>query len=196
VIGRVVVGSKNADKIAEIEAVLVPMGVEIVRGLTWSDVDETQPTLEGNAILKATAVLDATGVPAIADDTGLEVHALGGAPGVITARYAGQDATYEDHVSELLADMRNVGDDRRATFRTVMVLARPDAKPLVAHGRLDGRIATSRRGEDGFGYDPVFEIDGVTLAEMGVERKNRISHRARAIAGLVDLIEAAERAGA
>ena len=188
-IERVVVASKNADKVAEIEAVLVSTGavVEVVRGLDWPDVEETEVTLEGNAMLKARAVVEATGLPAMADDTGLEVIALAGEPGVHTARYAGDDATYDDNVEKLLRELGGV-QDRRARFRSAMVLARPDGTPLVAEGHLNGTITTERRGSGGFGYDPVFEVDGTTLAEMGVEEKNRISHRAMAIHALAALI--------
>lgn len=182
---RVVVASQNPDKVAEIEAVLGEMGLvgEIVRGLTWPEVVEDAPTLEGNAVLKARAVLAATGLPAIADDTGLEVDALGGAPGVYTARFSGPGATYESNVTALLAAMDEV-EDRAATFRTVMALVTPDGDEVVAEGRLDGAITTERRGESGFGYDPVFEVDGRTLAEIGETEKNAMSHRARAIRAL------------
>lgn len=182
---RVVVASQNPDKVAEIEAVLGEMGLvgEIVRGLTWPEVVEDAPTLEGNAVLKARAVLAATGLPAIADDTGLEVDALGGAPGVYTARFSGPGATYESNVTALLAAMDEV-EDRAATFRTVMALVTPDGDEVIAEGRLDGAITTERRGEFGFGYDPVFEVDGRTLAEIGETEKNAMSHRARAIRAL------------
>lgn len=182
---RVVVGSQNPDKVAEIEAVLGATGLvgEIVRGLTWPDVIEDAPTLEGNALLKARAVLAATGLPAIADDTGLEVDALGGAPGVYTARFSGPEATYESNVDALLAALEGV-DDRAATFRTVMALVTPDRDDVIAEGALAGTIAAARRGDRGFGYDPVFEVDGRTLAEIGETEKNLISHRAAAIRAL------------
>ncbi len=191
-IERLVVASKNRDKIAEMEAVLVAAGAvgEIVRGLDWPDVDETGDTLEENAILKALAVCDATGYPSIADDTGLEVAALGGLPGVNTARYAGPDASYADNVDKLLREMSGV-EERSATFRTVIALAWPSRGRLqLAEGVLDGRIAQSRRGEGGFGYDPVFEVDDRTLAEIGIAEKNRISHRAKAIQALLDSLTA------
>ncbi len=193
-IERLVVASKNPDKIAEIEAVLVSSGVvgEIVRGLHWPDVEETELTLEGNAMLKAVAVVDATGLPAVADDTGLEVVALDGEPGVFSARYAGEDASYADNVERLLRELEGVGD-RRARFRTAMVLARPHGSPILADGHIDGVITIQPRGGGGFGYDPVFEVDGVTFSEMGVETKNSISHRARAIRALVEAIRAASQ---
>lgn len=191
-LSQVVVASKNPDKIAEIEEILRTGDVagEIVRGLEWDDIPETEPTLEGNALLKARAVAAATGLPAIADDTGLEVEALGGAPGVRTARYAGPDASYEDNVTALLSALDGV-DDRRARFRTVMALVTPDGTELIAEGEIVGSIASSPRGESGFGYDPVFEVDGRTLAEMPTAEKHAISHRGRAIRSLVTEIRGA-----
>ncbi len=182
---RLVVASKNPDKIAEIEAVLamLPAPVEVLRGLTWPEVEETEATLSGNALLKARAVRHATGEAALADDTGLEVAALGGAPGVHTARYAGPAATYADNVAKLLEELGGV-EDRRAEFRTAVALVSRDGDELVVEGSLSGRITDAPRGERGFGYDPVFEVDGRTLAEMSDLEKNRVSHRARALRAL------------
>ena len=189
-IPRLVVASKNPDKITEIEEVLGETGltVEIVRGLDWPEVEETGKTLEENALLKARAVVEATGLPVIADDTGLEVSALGGAPGVHTARFAGEGARYEDNVAKLV-EVLGEEADRSATFRTVVVLAFPDGAEIVAEGSLDGVIATYPRGAGGFGYDPVFEVEGTTLAEMSVDDKNRLSHRARAIRALAGSLD-------
>jgi XTP/dITP diphosphohydrolase len=188
-IERLVVASKNEDKLLEIEAVLLGLGLvrEIVAGLDWPDVEETEPTLEGNALLKARAVSDATGLPALADDTGLEVDALGGAPGVRSARFAGEDATYADNVEHLLASLKNV-TDRTARFRTVMALVIPGQEEIVAEGVLDGHIIDSPRGDSGFGYDPVFDIDGRTLAEFSGSEKNAVSHRARALRALAEIL--------
>jgi XTP/dITP diphosphohydrolase len=184
-IPRLVVASKNPDKILEIEEVLGETGLaaEIVRGLDWPDIDETGETLEDNALLKARAVMEAVGLPSVADDTGLEVAALGGRPGVRTARYAGEDATYADNVRLLLEEMEGVVD-RRAWFRTAVALVMPDNSEVVADGALEGVIARSPRGSDGFGYDPVFEVQGKTLSEMGFAEKNKLSHRARALRSL------------
>jgi XTP/dITP diphosphohydrolase len=189
VIPRLVVASKNQDKIEEIEAVLGEVGLveEIVRGMGWPDVEETGSTLEENALLKAKAVMRAVGLPVIADDTGLEVAALGGLPGVETARYAGPDATYSDNVQRLLSEMDGVAD-RRARFRTVVALVMPDDAELVVEGVLDGAIAKTPRGSGGFGYDPVFEVEGRTLSEMGVDMKNTLSHRARALRAMVEIL--------
>ncbi len=184
-IPRLVIASKNPDKIREIEDVLEQMGFarEIVRGLDWPDVEETGETLEENALIKARAVVEATGLTSIADDTGLEVEALGGEPGVHTARFAGADATYDDNVTRMLEVMEGVGD-RVARFRTVVALVFPDGVEILAEGSVDGVITETRRGRSGFGYDPVFEVNGRTLAEMRVGEKNELSHRARAIRAL------------
>ncbi len=190
-IERLVVASKNRDKIAEMESVLVGTGLvgEIVRGLEWPDVDETEGTLEGNALLKAHAVFAATGLPSVADDTGLELAALGGEPGVFTARYAGPDATYDDNVQKLLDELTGHAD-RTAVFRTAIALVAPGTEPVVVEGHIVGRIAEERRGSGGFGYDPVFEVDGLTFSEMGTARKNELSHRARAIRALAEVLRA------
>lgn len=184
-IHRAVVASKNPDKIAEMEHLLVTTGVigEIVTGLDWPDVVEDAPTLEGNARLKARAVAESTGLVAIADDTGLEVDALGGAPGVHTARFAGPDATYESNVTALLAALENA-ENRTARFRTVVIAMLADGSEVVAEDVLQGEITRHPRGSGGFGYDPVFAVGPRTLAEMTTDQKNLISHRARAIHAL------------
>ena len=186
-IPRLVVASKNPDKVAEIEQVLAETDLvdEIVRGLDWPDVEETGGTLEANALLKARAVVEATGLPGLADDTGLEVDALDGVPGIHTARFAGEGARYEDNVARLIEVMRSQ-TDRSARFRTVVSLAFPDGVEVTAEGSLVGEITDAPRGERGFGYDPVFEVDGRTLAEMSLDEKNELSHRARAIRALVE----------
>jgi len=184
-IERAVVASKNRDKAAEMETLLLREGVagEIAAGLDWPEVIEDQPTLQGNALLKAAAAAQATGLPAVADDTGLEVEALGGAPGVYTARFAGPGADYRDNMEALLGALRGV-EERTARFRTVAAVIFPDGSRAVAEGELRGAIARAPRGEGGFGYDPIFEVERRTLAELGEEEKNRISHRARAVAAL------------
>lgn len=184
-IPRLVIASKNPDKITEIEDVLSSMGLveEIVRDLDWADIEETGETLEQNALLKARGVVEATGLPVIADDTGLEVEALDGAPGVHTARFAGAGARYEDNVAKMI-EVMNGRSNRSARFRTVAALVFPDGVEIVADGTVDGLITEAPRGTRGFGYDPVFEVDGRTLAEMSAEEKNELSHRARALRAL------------
>jgi len=185
VIARLVVASKNPDKITEIEHVIGPLEIagEIVRDLDWPDVEETGATLEDNALLKARAVSAVVGLPSVADDTGLEVAALGGRPGVNTARFAGMSASYAQNVALLLEEMDGISD-RRARFRTVVALVFPDGIEVVAEGAVDGVITFERRGDRGFGYDPVFEVEGRTLAEMSLAEKNDLSHRARALRAL------------
>lgn len=188
-IPRLVLGTKNSGKRAEMTELVerLRLAAEIVGGLDWEDVDETGSTLLENALLKGRAVGEATGLPVLADDTGLEVAALNGAPGLHSARFAGENATFDDNVAKLLNGLKGAGD-RSARFVTVVALVMPDGEYVTAEGVLAGEISRSGRGEGGFGYDPVFEVDGVTLAEMGPEAKNRLSHRARAIENLASLI--------
>lgn len=190
-IPRLVVASKNPDKLAEIEEVLADTRLtgEIVRGLDWPDVEETGATLEENALLKARVVVEATGLPVLADDTGLEVAALDGAPGVKTARFAGEEARYEDNVAKLIETMKGQVD-RAARFRTVVALAFPDGVEITAEGSVEGVITERPRGQRGFGYDPVFAVGGRTLSEMSAEEKNQLSHRARAIQALAESVGA------
>lgn len=185
-IPRLVIASRNDDKVSEIESVLTHAGVadSVVRGLDWPEVEETGATLEENALLKARVVADVTGLPALSDDTGLEVTALGGRPGVRTARYAGESATYEDNYRKLLLEMSGI-ESREACFRTVVALVFPDGTEIVASGQVDGLIADEPRGSFGFGYDPVFEVAGRTLGEIPEEEKNQMSHRARALRSLL-----------
>ncbi len=198
---RLVLASANPDKVKEIVAVLsASLAVELLpRPDGVPDVAEDADTLVGNARLKARALVAATGTAAVADDTGLEVEALGGAPGVYSARYAGEDATYADNVAKLLRDLAASeagGGDRRACFKTVALVAFPDGSEVWAEGVLAGTIATEPRGANGFGYDPVFVPeggDGRTFAEMVSAEKDAVSHRGRAFRALaVELARAPE----
>lgn len=183
-----VLATANAHKAEEMRAVLSPLGVELRdRPEDVPDVEETGTTLEENALLKARAIARATGLAAIADDTGLFVDALDGAPGVRSARYAGEDASYDDNVTRLLRELADVPAPRTARFITVIAVAYPDGKTLCVRGELNGVIAGARHGDQGFGYDPVFvpdEADGRTLAQMGAREKNDVSHRGRALRAL------------
>ncbi len=185
---RLVLATANPDKVGEIRAALGP-DVELVdRPSAVGEVVEDADTLEGNARLKAQAICEATGEAAVADDTGLTVDALGGAPGVHSARYSGEGATYESNLRKLLADMDGIQPaDRTARFTTVALVLFPDGTEVVASGAVAGVIATEPAGTNGFGYDPVFvptEGDGRTFAEMSDEEKDALSHRGRAFRAL------------
>jgi len=186
---QVVLATKNPDKIPEIEAVLAAVLPDLVvmRGLDWPDVEETGVTLEENALLKARVAATATGYTALGDDTGLEVRSLDGAPGVHTARFAGPAATYAQNRTALLQALAGAVD-RSARFRTAVALVTPDGREIVVSGELVGSITVAERGEGGFGYDPLFEVDGLTFAEMGEGAKNLVSHRARALAALAEAL--------
>ena len=191
---ELVCASANPDKVAEMADVLAGHAVLLPRPAGVGEVVEDADTLEGNAMLKARAVCEFAGAAALADDTGLEVDALGGAPGVYSARYAGPDAGYADNLARLLAEMREVPADRRtARFRTVAAVCFPDGNSLWAEGAVEGVITVEPRGAGGFGYDPVFapvEAGGLTFAELGPAAKNAMSHRARALRALLALLEA------
>lgn len=186
---RLVVASTNPGKVGEIEEILAGQGIELVpRPSDVPDVAETGTTFEENARLKARALAAVTGLPALADDSGLEVTALAGRPGVQSARYAGERATDAENVALLLDELRNRAD-RSARFATVVVLRWPDGAELVAHGTVEGAIAPEGRGTGGFGYDPVFvpdEGDGRTFAELRPAEKHVVSHRGRALRSLAD----------
>lgn len=191
---ELVTASANPDKVDEIRRVLgtaLPSLVLLPRPAHVPDVVEDAATLLGNARLKAAALVRATGIAAVSDDTGLFVDSLDGAPGVWSARYAGEDATYEANCAKLLQELDRVGartvPDRAARFVTVAFVAWPDGPELWCEGVVEGVIATERRGSTGWGYDPVFqpiEGGGRTFAEMGADAKNAMSHRARAFRAL------------
>jgi XTP/dITP diphosphohydrolase len=197
-IREVVLATRNRHKVEELAALLGDMGITI-RTLDEfpdaPDVVEDGDTCEANAIKKARAIAEFTGLPAVADDTGLEVDALGGRPGVHAARYAGEDATYEDNCQKLLRELRGVPREQRtARFLTVAAIALPLGGVRVAQGTLDGVIAEEASGTLGFGYDPVFLVPelGKTLAQLPADQKNRISHRAKAFTQAKDLLREME----
>ena len=186
---RFVLATFNRDKARELEALLALPGLELVSLAEWREAVapiEGGATLLDNARIKARSALALTGLPAIADDTGLAVDALRGAPGVHTARFAGPAASYEDNMMHLLRALEQVpAGARSARFQTCCVAAFPDGREVVANGQLEGRIAIERRGSGGFGYDPVFELpDGRMLAELNHDEKNAISHRGQAVKAL------------
>jgi XTP/dITP diphosphohydrolase len=186
---RIVLATANPDKARELADALSGLDLELIpRPSSVPDVEETGVTLLANARLKAEALRDATGEDALADDTGLEVDSLGGAPGVWSARYAGEDATYADNVDKLVSEMaKAMRNARTARFRTVLVLAGADGSELTVDGVAEGVIADAPRGTEGFGYDPVFVPaggGGRTFAEMTLAEKQRLSHRGRALRAL------------
>lgn len=157
----------------------------------FPDIEETGTELSENAIIKARAVFLSLKIPTLADDTGLEVEALGGAPGVYTARYAGENATYSDNCKKLLRELDGI-TDRKAVFKTALCYIDNHGKEFLFEGIVKGTISTSEKGDGGFGYDPVFIPDtsnGLTFAEMSIEQKNLISHRARAIEAFVKWVK-------
>ncbi len=182
-----VFATNNKHKLHEVREMLD--GVVEIKSLDEmglaGDIPETADTLQGNALLKAQWVWQRTHLDCFADDTGLEVNALGGAPGIYSARYAGPQCNFDDNVDKLLSTMEGK-TDRRADFRTVICLLE-GGEPTYFEGRVDGVILTERYGQEGFGYDPVFMPDrfAVSFAEMPLEVKNQISHRGLAVAKLV-----------
>jgi XTP/dITP diphosphohydrolase len=203
VTARVFLASRNAKKLAEMERILRPHlpSIEVV-GLDdvtpYDEPVEDQPTFEGNALLKARAGLAATGLPTVADDSGLCVDALNGMPGVLSARWAGPPKSDERNNALLLAQLADVPDNRRgAHFTCAVAFCHPDGDELVVEGRMDGRIIREVRGSGGFGYDVLFVADdhpGPTTAELSIEDKDAISHRGRAVRELAPLV--ARRLGA
>ena len=197
-IRELVLATRNRHKGEELAALLGGLGIKIRTLDEFPDapeVVEDGDTCEANAIKKAHAVAAWTGLPAVADDTGLEVDALGGRPGVYAARYAGEDATYEDNCRKLLLELTGVPlEQRTARFLTVAAIALPLDGVRVAQGVLDGVIAEEARGALGFGYDPLFLIPelGKTLAELSADQKNAISHRGKAFTQAIALLREME----
>lgn len=189
-IRKLVVASHNAGKVAEIGDLLAPFGVETVSAgaLGLAEPEETEPTYEGNAALKARVAAAASGLTALADDSGLSVTALGGAPGIYSARWAGPERDFRlamQRVEEAL--LASGSTDRSAAFICVLALAEPDGTVQLYDGRVEGRLVFPPRGSHGFGYDPIFIADGesITFGEMEPAKKHAMSHRARAFEKLV-----------
>ena len=193
---KVVLASKNPHKLVEIQEILANYDMELVLQSDLGvdiDVEETGKSFEENSFLKANAVVKATGLPALADDSGLCVDALGGEPGIYSARYGGATCVSDrDRLNHLLENLRGIrSEERTARFVCVMTLIYPDGRTLVAEGSCEGYIASEPHGSAGFGYDPVFYIprEGRTFAELGENIKNKISHRANALKRLCALLE-------
>lgn len=202
---HLLIGSNNAHKAEEMRTILEAQGLATILMPNSvanfpTDIPETGATLEENAYIKATTIFQATGHICIADDTGLEVDALSGAPGVHTARYAGENATYAENRAKMLEELAGIAPAQRtARFRTV-ICYHDDLRVAFAEGVCEGHITTEERGEAGFGYDSIFIPDGFeyTFAEMSVEEKHRISHRGRALKHFAEILrsyhdEAAEK---
>ncbi len=193
---RVILASRNKGKLREICAILEKFGMETVSrddaGLPTFEVEETGETFEENSFIKAKAISDLTHAITIADDSGLEVDALNGAPGVYSARYAGEGCTPADNNEKLLRELQDVPEGKRgAAFVSVITMLFPNGEQLVARGECRGRIALELRGDAGFGYDPLFIPDGESrsFGEMSADEKNRISHRARSLQILEKMIQ-------
>jgi XTP/dITP diphosphohydrolase len=195
---RVILASSNAGKLAELTALLAPLGFDLTpqQELGIESPPETGETFLDNALLKARHAAGRRGLPAIADDSGIEVDALGKAPGVRSARFAGEDAADDENLKKLLVAMRDVPAARRgARYRCVIAFVRTalDADPIIAEGAWEGSIAEVPRGAGGFGYDPIFVPagDARTAAELTASEKNTVSHRAHALKALVAQLRAA-----
>ncbi|MBR3296618.1 MAG: RdgB/HAM1 family non-canonical purine NTP pyrophosphatase [Firmicutes bacterium] len=193
---RIVAATQNAHKLVEIRAITDHFGFELLSqadaGLADLDVEETGLTFEENSFIKAEAICRASGMPAIADDSGLAVDALGGAPGVFSARYSGIHGDDAANRRKLLEDMKDIPEEERgAKFVCVITLVFPDGRKLVSRGECPGRIGFEEKGDHGFGYDSLFIPDGLeqTFAEVDAEIKNGMSHRARALEQLKPMLE-------
>lgn len=187
---QLVCASANPDKVAEMSVLLAGIVDLLPRPPEVPDVVEDADTLIGNARLKAVAIVDATALPAVADDTGLEVAALAGDPGVRTGRYAGEGCSYADNRRKMLAELDGVAD-RRAAFKTVALVRWPDGRELAVEGICAGMIATAEHGDGGFGYDSIFvpsEGGGATFSQLDAAAKHAISHRGRAFRSLLEAL--------
>ena len=198
---RLLLATNNAGKLAELRALLAPAGWTALHpaglGLRL-DVEETGSTYAENATLKAQAFAGAANLLALGDDSGLEVDALGGRPGLRSARYGGADMPHDEKIRLLLKELADVPDERRtARFRAVVVIAAPDGRTWQAEGTVEGRIAHAPRGAGGFGYDPIFLLPerGQTMAELADAEKSELSHRARAVRAALPYLDQLLRAG-
>ncbi len=183
---KFIIATNNQKKLIELERILKPLGIEAVSakeaGVILDDVEETGTTFAENAFLKADAAYQKTGMPAVADDSGLSVDALDGKPGVYSARYAGENATDKDRYTKLLDEMKNIPDEKRtAHFTSSICCILQDGTKIQAEGRCDGKIAFEPLGDSGFGYDPVFMYGDKSYAQLTSDEKDKISHRGKAL---------------
>jgi XTP/dITP diphosphohydrolase len=192
---KIVLASNNPGKVREFNQLLSGLDIEVVPQSEFDvpEVEETGLTFVENAILKARNATEHTGLPAIADDSGLEVDALKGAPGIYSARFAGKDASDTDNLNKLLEELEGIEDEKRsARFQCVLVLMEhyKDPTPLICQGTWEGRILHAPQGENGFGYDPVFYVaeENCSSAELAPETKNRLSHRGKALQKLLQVL--------
>lgn len=199
---RIVLASGNRGKLRELNALLGPLGHDVIEQAEFGieTPPETGTTFLDNALLKARHAASASGFPALADDSGIEVDALDGRPGVFSARYAGENASDLENLRKLLVELTSVSAElRTARYQCAIVLVRSadDSSPIIAHGTWEGRILTMPRGTGGFGYDPVFLPLGLdkTAAELEPAQKNRISHRGQALQALVDRLQHEDESG-
>jgi len=183
---KFIIATKNKKKLKELSRILEPLGIEAVTefdlGITLPEVEETGNTFEENAYLKAKSALDTSGLPAVADDSGLCVDALDGAPGVYSARYAGEDAPDEMRIIKLLENLKDVPTEKRtARFVSSICCVFPDGRKFTVRGTCEGTIDYSPKGDNGFGYDPVFLCGDKTFAEMSDAEKDAVSHRGNSL---------------
>ncbi|AET70634.1 non-canonical purine NTP pyrophosphatase, rdgB/HAM1 family [Desulfosporosinus orientis DSM 765] len=192
---KIILATQNKGKIRELQDLLVDEDIQVlslkdIEG--WEDVEENGETFADNAMLKARAAVEKTGLIALADDSGLEVDALGGRPGVFSARFAGEPKDDERNNNKLLQLLRDVPEDKRsARFRCALVVATPDGREFLTEGTVEGRILRERRGSDGFGYDPLFYVPDYsrTMAELTLAVKNKLSHRGQAFRKVIPILK-------
>lgn len=189
---QIIFASRNAGKIKEIKSLLSPFGIDVLSAedVDLADVAETGSTFEENAKIKASAAAKAAGVPALADDSGLCIHALDNEPGIYSSRYAKKMGGYPAAFADILKRLEN-SSDKTAHFACVLVFAFPNGDTKTFEGRVDGKIVTPRNGENGFGFDPIFMPDGFTqsFAELSEAKKNTISHRGRAMQAFIEYLK-------
>ncbi len=191
---KFIIATNNPKKLIELERILKPLGIDAVSakeaGVVLDDVEETGTTFAENAFLKANAAYKKTGMPSVADDSGLSVDALNGRPGVYSARYAGENATDKDRYTKLLGEMKDIPEDERtAHFTSAICCILSDGSKIEVEGRCDGRIAFEASGDGGFGYDPVFLYGERSYAQLTAEEKDKVSHRGKSLRKLQEELQ-------